>query len=140
MSEVERRDYEAECPEVETSLAGDLAQNGRVVPHGILFDTDKDVFKPESLPVLEELGKAMKAAGATRYVVEGHTDDRAGEKYNRQLSERRAAAVKAWLVRAGVEEPRLATVGYGLTRPALPNDTEAGRAANRRVEVAIQRN
>jgi outer membrane protein OmpA-like peptidoglycan-associated protein len=88
--------------------------------------------------VLQELARALKGPAGRRYLIEGHTDDRGGEAMNQELSERRAARVKAWLVEAGVDGERLETKGLGQTRPALPNDSEAGRAANRRVEVAIE--
>jgi OOP family OmpA-OmpF porin len=81
----------------------------------------------------------MKQQGKSRYLIEGHTDDRGGAAMNQGLSERRAASVKAWLVKAGIDAGRLETKGFGMSKPALPNDSEAGRAANRRVEVAVAR-
>ncbi|MBX5483160.1 MAG: OmpA family protein [Myxococcaceae bacterium] len=126
------------CASKKESLEDELKQSGRVVLRGILFDTGKDVIKPESLPVLESLAKAIKDTKAT-YVIEGHTDDRGGAAYNKTLSEKRAASVKKWLVEHGADAARLKTVGYGQTRPAMSNDSEAGRAANRRVEVSVQK-
>lgn len=126
------------CPQDSGGLAAELDQTGRLVLRGILFDTDKDVIKPESLPVLQDLAAAMKATGTRRYRIEGHTDDRASAEHNLALSQRRAAAIKAWLEHQGIRGDRLTTVGFGLTRPAMLNDTDAGRAANRRVEVTTQ--
>ncbi len=125
------------CELPEKSLGRDLAANGRVVLRGILFDTGKDVIRPESKPVLEELAAAMKATPDKAYVIEGHTDDRGGRDYNQALSEKRAASVKAWLLKAGVTAG-LKTVGFGMSKPAAPNTSDGGRAANRRVEVAAQ--
>ncbi|MFN7131462.1 MAG: OmpA family protein [Myxococcales bacterium] len=125
------------CRPPEKDLAKELKEKGRVVLRGILFDTGKDVIRSESLPVLQALAGAMKAEKETRYVIEGHTDDRGGEAYNQTLSEKRAASVKKWLTGQGIAEARLVTRGYGQSKPAMSNDSEAGRAANRRVEVAI---
>lgn len=126
------------CEKPEKELGAELAKRGRVVLRGILFDTGQDVLRPESEPVLQELARALKGPAARRYLIEGHTDDRGGEALNLELSERRAARVKAWLVEAGVDGARLETKGFGQTKPTLPNDSEAGRAANRRVEVALE--
>lgn len=129
---------ELACPAAGRAMSSDLAKNGRVVLRGILFDTGNDEIRPESLPLLEELAMALKAAGGKKYLIEGHTDDRADQAFNLQLSQRRAVAVKAWLVRAGVDGSLLEAVGFGLTKPAMPNDTDAGRAANRRVEISAK--
>jgi outer membrane protein OmpA-like peptidoglycan-associated protein len=125
------------CEPPERSLGKELAATGRVVLRGILFDTGKDAIRPESEPVLKALSAAMKADSAKAYLIEGHTDDRGGTAFNQALSERRAASVKAWLETAGVKA-KLKPLGYGLTRPTSPNTTDGGRAANRRVEVAIE--
>ncbi len=126
------------CEKPEKDLGAELKKSGRVVLRGILFDTGKDVLRPESEPVLEALAKAMKGDPKSSYLIEGHTDNRGGEAMNQDLSERRAARVKSWLTAAGIEGARLETKGFGQSKPALPNDSEAGRAANRRVEVAIK--
>jgi outer membrane protein OmpA-like peptidoglycan-associated protein len=122
------------CEKPEVALAEELKSKGRVVLHGILFDTGKDVIRPESIPVLQALAGAMKATPGT-YLIEGHTDDRGGEAANQTLSEKRAASVKKWLTGKGVPDKSLRTQGFGMSRPAMPNTSEAGRAANRRVEV-----
>lgn len=126
------------CEKPEKELGAELEKRGRVVLRGILFEAGQDVLRPESEPVLQELARALKGAAEQRYLIEGHTDDRGGEALNLELSERRAARVKAWLVEAGVDGAKLETKGLGQTKPELPNDSEAGRAANRRVEVAIE--
>jgi outer membrane protein OmpA-like peptidoglycan-associated protein len=126
------------CEKPDKDLAAVLKSKGRVVLRGILFDTGKDVIKPESLPVLEALAAAMKGDPGKRYRIEGHTDDRGGQSLNQTLSEKRAAAVKTWLGKAGIDGSRLSSKGFGMSQPAMPNDTEAGRAANRRVEVVAE--
>lgn len=123
------------CAMPEVSLGEELKDKGRVVLHGILFDTGKDTLRNESLPVLEALAAAMKQTPEAVYRIEGHTDDRGGEALNKTLSDKRAASVKAWLVGKGIPDKQLQTEGLGMSRPTMPNDTEAGRAANRRVEV-----
>jgi outer membrane protein OmpA-like peptidoglycan-associated protein len=126
------------CEKPEKGLAAELKKKGRVVLRGILFDTGKDTLKPESLPVLDALAAAMKGDPGRRYLIEGHTDDRGGQALNQTLSEKRATSVKTWLTKAGVEAARLTPKGFGMSKPAMPNDTDAGRAANRRVEVAAE--
>ncbi|MBL7694911.1 MAG: OmpA family protein, partial [Ferruginibacter sp.] len=70
--------------------------------------------------------------------IDGHTDDVGKDENNQTLSENRAAAVKAYLVSKGIEESRLASAGYGETKPVADNKTAAGRAKNRRVEMSVR--
>jgi outer membrane protein OmpA-like peptidoglycan-associated protein len=116
--------------DAKTMLAGD----GRIVTHGILFDTGSDVIKPESGPALRAIQALLVEDPALRFSIEGHTDDLGGAKANGPLSERRAASVKTWLVKQGISEKRLETKGFGFTKPIDRNDTAEGRANNRRVE------
>jgi OOP family OmpA-OmpF porin len=111
-----------------------LAGEGRIVTHGILFDTGSDVIKPESGPTLRGILALLTEDAGLSFSIEGHTDDQGGPKVNGPLSERRAAAVKTWLVKQGIEEKRLTTSGFGDTKPIGGNDTGEGRANNRRVE------
>jgi len=111
-----------------------LAGEGRIVTHGILFDTGSDILKPESGPTLRAILALLVEDPSLRFVIEGHTDDQGGAKVNGPLSERRAAAVKAWLVKQGVDGGRLVPKGLGQSRPIDKNDTAEGRANNRRVE------
>lgn len=84
---------------------------------------------------LNEVVNAAKQYPEVKLEVSGHTDSRGKKAFNQKLSEKRAASVKAWLVKHGVAAERISTVGYGYTRPIADNKTKAGRAANRRVEV-----
>jgi len=111
-----------------------LAGEGRIVTHGILFDTGSDVIRPESGPTLRAILALLQEDPSLRFSVEGHTDNQGGPKVNGPLSERRAAAVKAWLVKQGVNASRLTSKGLGQTKPIDTNDTAEGRANNRRVE------
>jgi OOP family OmpA-OmpF porin len=114
--------------------AKELVSLGRIVTHGITFDTGSDVIKPESGQTLRNILKVLNDDPALRFEVQGHTDSQGSAKVNGPLSERRAAAVKAWLVRQGVDEKRLAVKGLGDTKPIDSNETAEGRANNRRVE------
>ncbi len=111
-----------------------LAGEGRIVTHGILFDTGSDVIKPESGPTLRSILALLQEDAALRFAIEGHTDDQGGPGVNGPLSERRAAAVKAWLVKQGIPGARLSSKGLGQSKPIDSNGTSEGRANNRRVE------
>jgi len=111
-----------------------LTTDGRIVVHGIYFDTGSDVIRPESGGALRNVLQVIEGDPALKFRIEGHTDDQGGPKVNGPLSEKRAAAVKAWFVKQGVEAGRLTTVGLGATKPLQANATAEGRANNRRVE------
>jgi outer membrane protein OmpA-like peptidoglycan-associated protein len=114
----------------------ELKQKGQVEVYGIYFDFASDKIKPESEPVLREIADALNHNSAWRLRVEGHTDNIGGDDYNMDLSQRRAEAVKLALVtRYHIAVDRLTPQGFGTSRPKEPNDTLAGRARNRRVEL-----
>jgi len=114
----------------------ELEQNGKAEIYGIYFDFGSDKIKPESEPVLKEIAAALEHNPSWKLRVEGHTDNIGGDDYNMDLSQRRAAAVKRALVtRYHIVEDRLAPEGFGATRPKESNETIAGRARNRRVEL-----
>jgi len=111
-----------------------LTTDGRIVVHGIYFDTGSDVIRPESGGALRNVLQVIDGDPALKFRIEGHTDDQGGPKVNGPLSEKRAAAVKTWFVKQGVDAGRLTTVGLGATKPLQANSTAEGRANNRRVE------
>ena len=111
-----------------------LTTDGKIVTHGILFDTGKDAIKPESLPTLKMILGLLEKEPALKFSIEGHTDNQGGSAINQPLSEKRAAAVKVWLAGKGVAADRLQSKGWGDTKPIDTNDTPEGRANNRRVE------
>jgi OOP family OmpA-OmpF porin len=116
-----------------------LTDNGKVLIYGILFDFDKDVIKPESKPTLDEIGSLLKSNPDLKLKIVGHTDNKGKPEYNLDLSERRAANVVIALVsNYGVEVERLSAEGAGMTQPVDTNDTDEGRAKNRRVELVKQ--
>ncbi|MEZ4458550.1 MAG: OmpA family protein [bacterium] len=104
----------------------------------VYFETAKDVIQPQSYDVLEQVARVMAARpDITRLRVEGHTDDRGKDSYNLDLSQRRAAAVRAFLIEKGVDAQRLVARGYGESHPIGDNKTAQGRDINRRVEFHI---
>jgi outer membrane protein OmpA-like peptidoglycan-associated protein len=103
--------------------------------YGVNFDFNKSALRPESAPVLQAVQKLFTATPSFRAEVGGHTDNIGKPDYNLKLSEARAGAVKAWLVAHGVAADRVTSRGYGDTHPLVPNDTDANRFKNRRVEL-----
>ncbi|QPH38317.1 OmpA family protein [Pedobacter endophyticus] len=104
---------------------------------GILFDFDKTALKDAAKSNVQSLAASLNQYPDTDIKIIGHTDSKGTETYNQGLSERRAAAVKAYAVSQGVPSSRLVTIGKGFSEPIADNETEAGRAANRRVEIVI---
>jgi OOP family OmpA-OmpF porin len=105
----------------------------------VKFDFDKAVVKEGSFDDIRDLAEFMKQFPQTTTVVEGHTDSVGTDSYNQQLSERRAMAVREVLVNQyGVQGGRVDAIGYGEARPVADNETEEGRAINRRVEAAVE--
>jgi outer membrane protein OmpA-like peptidoglycan-associated protein len=119
---------------VQAPIAATLAATGRVQLY-INFATDKDKPLPSSEPVLQELLKTLQDDSALRVELIGHTDSQGSAPYNLDLSQRRAAAVYLWLVQHGIDSGRLRSDGRGLMEPIADNETDSGRALNRRVEV-----
>ncbi len=107
---------------------------------GILFDFDKAALKDVAKSNIQSLAASLNQYPGTDIKIIGHTDSRGTEEYNLGLSERRAAAVKAYAVTQGVPASRLVTVGRGYAEPIADNDTDSGRALNRRVEIVIVAN
>jgi outer membrane protein OmpA-like peptidoglycan-associated protein len=104
---------------------------------GVHFAFDSAQITPEGQRILDEQVETLKENPGLKVEIAGHTDAIGTDAYNQGLSERRAQSVKGYLVSKGIAAGRLKTVGYGETRPIASNDTEAGRAQNRRVELKI---
>ena len=122
-----------------TAMAKDINATGHVALYGILFDTDKTDIKPESAGTIAEVAKYLKQEPAVKLYVVGHTDNVGGHDYNMNLSQRRAAAVVQELTaKHAVPAARLKPAGAGPIAPVAPNDDDAGRAKNRRVELVKQ--
>lgn len=121
------------------ALAADLAEGGSARLDGIYFDTGRATLRPESRAALEQVAELMKRDAALKLEIVGHTDAVGDDAANRRLSEERALAVRsALVVDHGVSDRRLRARGAGETEPVAPNDSEAGRALNRRVELVKQ--
>jgi OOP family OmpA-OmpF porin len=100
-----------------------------------LFDFDKSVVKPDGKKSLDQAVDKMNGVDVEMVIATGHTDSIGTEAYNQKLSERRANAVKAYLVSKGVPASKITTLGKGETQPVATNKTKEGRAKNRRVDV-----
>lgn len=112
-----------------------LMAEGKLVTYGIYFDVNKDVVKPESYGTLKEIAQILNEVPDVKVKIFGHTDSDGQDAANLDLSKRRAASVKAELVKSfGVNGDRLVTDGMGETQPVAPNDTPVNKALNRRVE------
>jgi OmpA-OmpF porin, OOP family len=116
-------------------LADEIEKNGRVALYGINFATGKADITPDSSKTLATIVELLKKKPDWKLKVEGHTDNVGKPKENLELSKRRAAAVKDWLVKQGIKADRLTTDGFGDGKPLAPNTTDDGRAKNRRVEL-----
>jgi outer membrane protein OmpA-like peptidoglycan-associated protein len=129
----------AEAKPAPSAIEEQLKEKKKVDIYGIYFDFASDHLKPESTPVLDEIAAVLKDNPDWNLTVNGHTDNVGGDPYNLDLSKRRAAAVKLALVtRYRIAPERLSTDGFGASRPVDTNDTLAGRARNRRVELTRQ--
>lgn len=104
---------------------------------GLLFDFDSDQLRDASRQNLDNLAKSLASFGDSKLLLVGHTDNTGTDSYNLDLSRRRAAAVASYLIGHGVPNARISASGRGETEPIAPNDTDADRQKNRRVEVAI---
>src|SRR5213592_4091895 len=104
-----------------------------VTLHGPQFDFNKAMLKPEGKRMVDEAVKVMKDKPTLRVSVEGHTDSIGSDGYNKKLSERRAKAVRDYMVSQGIDASRITTHGFGKSKPIASNETAEGRAQNRRV-------
>jgi outer membrane protein OmpA-like peptidoglycan-associated protein len=105
----------------------------------VKFDFDRQVVKPDSYADIRDVAEFMKQFPQTTTVVEGHTDSVGTEAYNQSLSERRAMAVREVLVSEfGIQPGRVDAIGFGEARPVADNDSEQGKAINRRVEAVVE--
>jgi outer membrane protein OmpA-like peptidoglycan-associated protein len=107
---------------------------------GILFDVDKATLKPEAMANLDKLAVILNKYPDTNILIEGHTDSTGTYEHNLDLSKQRAQSVSNYLAGLGVDPARFTTMGYGPSQPVAPNETVAGRAQNRRVELAVMAN
>lgn len=124
-------------PEAEVIRDGDKVY--MALPSGILFDLGRDELKPDAKEALRRAAPTLRDSQTT-IVIEGHTDSTGSDAINQPLSERRANRVRDFLISQGVAASKMTAVGYGSSRPAVSNDTEANRALNRRVQIELSPN
>jgi OOP family OmpA-OmpF porin len=101
------------------------------------FDFDKQSIKKIYVPVLDQQVAYLKDSPALPVMVKGHTDYMGSDEYNQKLSERRANAVRDYLIQKGIASSRIQAVGYSEHRPIADNKTAEGRALNRRAELEV---
>ena len=107
------------------------------MPGNVTFATDSSDLSPAFFDVLTSVGKVLDEFDQTIVEVAGHTDSTGSDAYNQSLSVRRSSSVASYLQSQGVDSQRLITIGLGETMPVADNSTEAGRQANRRVEITM---
>lgn len=118
----------------------DYRAGDRVMLENIFFEFDKATLLPESTKELDKLADIMIDYPHLQIEIEGHTDNVGSDEYNEKLSHQRAKAVVDYLLAANTDPTRISYKGHGSTQPIAPNDTEEGRARNRRVEFVILKN
>ena len=120
------------CPQTPREAVVD--DNGCWATSDILFDFDSAIIKPEYYPVLADITFVLNSNPDLKIEIQGNTDNFGPESYNKMLSEKRAQAVKEYMVGKGIKSERLKAVGFGATRNVASNETESGRALNRRID------
>lgn len=106
---------------------------------GVLFNVDAADLRPDAEAILQSITAKIVASGAKGKIrVEGYTDDAGSDHYNDSLSSQRAENVASWLVRHGIPRTRISVYYYGERSPAVANDTDEHRQANRRVEIVVE--
>ncbi|EDZ97422.1 OmpA/MotB domain protein, partial [Burkholderia sp. H160] len=108
------------------------------IPSSVTFDTSSYTIKPSFAPVLDQLAQTLQQNPEVVASVVGHTDSTGSLQYNQTLSVNRAESVTGYLTQRGIAPQRLSATGMGPNQPIADNNTEAGRAANRRVEIYLR--
>lgn len=129
-------DDKDECPG--TPKGAKVNAKGCWVIEDVLFDFDKYEIKTQAYPVLDACVTVLKNNPDVRIEIQGHTDSRGTAAYNMTLSKNRANAIKQYFAKHGISAARLSTAGFGFSRPVASNDTDEGRAKNRRVELKVR--
>lgn len=128
-------------PALFTGCANRCANCGKVIKvtvlEGVHFDFNKATIKPEGKTILDKDAELLKTDKTLDISVEGHCDIIGSDEYNQKLSEKRAKAVFDYFAKNGVDQARMKATGFGRKNPIVPNDSDANRAKNRRVEIKI---
>jgi len=128
---------EEELPGAEVQRIGEGINVTFTQDAGVTFDTNKSEVKGEAAVTLNKLANIFKEYPDSNILIEGHTDSAGSEEYNLTLSKQRATSVSNYLMAQGLDSSRFETKWYGESQPRESNETAAGKAANRRVELAI---
>ncbi len=134
VAEAKKRSANIVAPSLEEMAESDIS----LPLKNVFFATDSDQLKPESFPELNRMAALIREL-SLEATLDGHTDSMGAADYNLDLSRRRAKAVRDYLVSKGIDAGLVKSEGFGLTRPVAKNDTEAGRALNRRVEIRLRK-
>ena len=132
-------DDKDKCPNTPKGAVVDADGCVKIIRLNVNFAFDKSVVKPEFMPKIQEVADFMKQNPGFRVVLEGHTDSKGSDAYNMKLSDQRAKAVEKVLEGLGVPAAKVTTEAYGETKPVATNDTEEGRAENRRVDAKFNK-
>ena len=134
---VENREFKSNLTFVSASeMEAKIAETGHIALYGLFFDSGKDILKLESNDTLVEIAKIMKTTPNLLFYVVGHTDSDGSVSSNEDLSKRRATSIVNELNKNyGIDRARLIPIGVGLAAPVASNDTNEGKALNRRVEL-----
>jgi OmpA-OmpF porin, OOP family len=118
-------------------ISEDIIKRVALAAKNVFFATASDKLLAQSFKRLNDVVTILNENPSFKVQIDGHTDDQGKDEYNQDLSDRRAASVKAYLVSKGIAEGRLSSTGYGETKPVADNKTAKGRAQNRRVEMTL---
>jgi outer membrane protein OmpA-like peptidoglycan-associated protein/opacity protein-like surface antigen len=119
-------------------ISEEIIKRVKIAAENIFFETAKSTLLPKSFPKLNDVVSILKDNPSFRLTIDGHTDFVGNDAYNQTLSEQRAASVRAFLISKGISDSRITSFGYGESRPVADNNTAAGRAKNRRVEMTLR--
>ncbi|MBN1271123.1 MAG: OmpA family protein [Candidatus Aminicenantes bacterium] len=116
-------------------LKNALDTHGHIAVYGIHFHSDSDTLQVGAAKILEEFARLMILCPNLKIEIQGHTDNTGAAAHNLELSNRRARTVQKFILLYGIDPSRMKAKGYGVTKPVDTNDTEEGKAKNRRVEL-----
>ncbi|MBK9486321.1 MAG: OmpA family protein [Chitinophagaceae bacterium] len=119
-------------------ISEEIIKRIKIAAQNIFFETAKSNLLARSFPKLNDVVSILKDNASFKLQIDGHTDFVGKDEYNQTLSEQRAASVRAYLISQGIAESRISSAGYGESRPVADNNTTAGKALNRRVEMTLR--
>lgn len=137
----QEREFNERLAQSQVQVSRDQSQGQEAIlltmPSGVTFQTDSATIQPGFRPTLDEVAATLNEYPDSRIAITGHTDSTGSADYNQTLSQQRADAVANYLISRGVAPSRITAYGAGETQPVATNETDSGRAANRRVEIRV---